>query len=48
VSLRGNTVLSKQGWNAIFVRDKSGLESIVVDVADQASSCMVIDIEACF
>lgn len=43
-----NTVPSERGWNAIYVRDRGSLESIVVDVADQASSSVVIDIEACF
>lgn len=44
----GNTVPSEPGWNAIFVADSGGLGPVVLDAADQASVCTVIDIEECF
>jgi hypothetical protein len=44
----GNTVPSATGWNAIFVADKDGLGPVVIDAADQASVCTVIDVAECF
>ena len=44
----GNTVPSETGWNAIFVADKDGLGPVVIDAADQASVCTVIDVAECF
>lgn len=44
----GNTVPSERGWNVVFVGDRDALLDIVIDAADQGSSCTVIDIEACF
>lgn len=44
----GNTMPSATGWNAIFVADKDGVGPVVIDAADQASVCTVIDVAECF
>ncbi len=44
----GNVVPSETGWNAIFVADKDLLGPVVLDAADQASVCTVIDVAECF
>lgn len=44
----GNTIPSETGWNAIFVADKDLLSPVVLDAADQASVCTVIDVAECF
>jgi hypothetical protein len=44
----GYTMPSGLGWNAILIADRESLLEIVIDAADQASACVVVDIEECF
>ncbi len=48
IAFTGNTLPAAEGWNCIYVADRDGLLAVVVDAADQGSSCTVIDINECF
>lgn len=47
VALR-NILPGQEGWNAILVPNPDQLLEIVVDAADQAVACTVVDIDECF
>jgi hypothetical protein len=44
----GNTLPAAAGWNCIYVADRDSLLAVVIDAADQGSSCVVVDIAESF
>ncbi len=46
--MTGNTMPASQGWNCVYVAGRDNVLSLVIDAADQGSSCIVVDLEECF
>ena len=46
--MTGNTMPASQGWNCVHVAGRDNVLSLVIDAADQGSSCIVVDLEEYF